>query len=151
MASPLIALLALTYGLYGRHLPGEFGHPGLPVESFLGTMVIAEGGLWGSLTGVSVNIVAVFVIMGAVLNQGEAGQGFMNLASAAAGRLKGGAARKYRSYHRLCLVQSQDRPRRMSLQPVPLRFRPCENSDIPVPSLGRSRLWPHREVKSCHP
>ncbi|MGI9350278.1 MAG: TRAP transporter permease, partial [Rhizobiaceae bacterium] len=90
---PLIALLALTYGLYGRHLPGEFGHPGLPVESFLGTMVIAEGGLWGSLTGVSVNIVAVFVIMGAVLNQGEAGQGFMNLASAAAGRLKGGAAK----------------------------------------------------------
>lgn len=90
---PLIALLALIYGLFGNRLPGEFGHPGLPVESFLGTMVIAEGGLWGSLTGVSVNIVAVFVIMGAVLNQGEAGQGFMNLASAAAGRLKGGAAK----------------------------------------------------------
>ncbi|MDH3742871.1 MAG: TRAP transporter fused permease subunit, partial [Hyphomicrobiales bacterium] len=66
---------------------------GLPVESFLGTMVVAEGGLWGSLTGVSVNIVAVFVIMGAVLNAGEAGQGFMNLAMAAAGRLKGGAAK----------------------------------------------------------
>ena len=56
-------------------------------------MVVAEGGLWGSLTGVSVNIVAVFVIMGAVLNAGEAGQGFMNLAAAAAGRLKGGAAK----------------------------------------------------------
>ena len=90
---PLIASLALLYGLFGEYLPGEFGHPGLPVESFLGTMVIAEGGLWGSLTGVSVNIVAVFVIMGAVLNAGEAGQGFMNLAAAAAGRLRGGAAK----------------------------------------------------------
>lgn len=90
---PVIACLALLYGMFGDHLAGEFGHPGLPVESFLGTMVIAEGGLWGSLTGVSVNIVAVFVIMGAVLNAGEAGQGFMNLASAAAGRLKGGAAK----------------------------------------------------------
>ncbi len=90
---PTIALLALSYGLLGQYLPGEFGHPGLPVESFLGTMTVAEGGLWGSLTGVSVNIVAIFVIMGAVLNAGEAGQGFMNLAAAAAGRLKGGAAK----------------------------------------------------------
>ena len=78
---PLMTALALAYGLLGSYLPGEFGHPGLPVESFLGTMVIAEGGLWGSLTGVSVSIVAVFVIMGAVLNAGEAGQGFMNLAA----------------------------------------------------------------------
>jgi TRAP transporter 4TM/12TM fusion protein len=90
---PLITSIALAYGLLGTYLPGEFGHPGLPVESFLGTMVIAEGGLWGSLTGVSVSIVAVFVIMGAVLNAGEAGQGFMNLAIAAAGRLRGGAAK----------------------------------------------------------
>ena len=90
---PLIASIALAYGLFGNHLPGEFGHPGLPLDSFLGTMVVAEGGLWGSLTGVSVNIVAVFVIMGAVLNAGEAGQGFMNLAAAAAGRLKAGAAK----------------------------------------------------------
>ncbi|MCP5366762.1 MAG: TRAP transporter fused permease subunit [Hyphomicrobiales bacterium] len=90
---PVIAAAALLYGLLGQHLPGEFGHPGLPVASFLGTIVVAEGGLWGSLTGVSVNIVAVFVIMGAVLNAGEAGEGFMNLALAAAGHLRGGAAK----------------------------------------------------------
>jgi TRAP transporter 4TM/12TM fusion protein len=90
---PLVALAALIYGLFGQHLPGEFGHPGLPLGSFLGTMTIAEGGLWGKLTAVSVNIVAVFVILGAVLNAGEAGQGFMNLATAAAGRLSGGAAK----------------------------------------------------------
>ncbi len=90
---PLFAALALAYGVFGDRLPGEFGHPGLPLESFLGTLTIAEGGLWGSLTGVSVSIVAVFVIFGAVLNAGEAGQGFMNVATAAAGRLKAGAAK----------------------------------------------------------
>lgn len=90
---PLVAALALAYGLFGQHLPGAFGHPGLPLGSFLGTLTIAEGGIWGKLTGVSVNIVAIFVIFGAVLNAGEAGQGFMNLATAAAGRLKGGAAK----------------------------------------------------------
>jgi len=90
---PLVAALALLYGLYGQHIPGEFGHAGTPLRSFLGTLVIAEGGLWGSLTGVSVGVVAIFVIFGAVLNAGEAGQGFMNVASAAAGRLNGGAAK----------------------------------------------------------
>ncbi len=90
---PLVALLMLAYGLFGQHIPGEFGHSGTPLGSFLGTLVIAEGGIWGSLTGVSVGVVSVFVIFGAVLNAGEAGQGFMNVASAAAGRLRGGAAK----------------------------------------------------------
>lgn len=90
---PLVATLALLYGLFGEHIPGRFGHSGTPLESFLGTLVIAEGGLWGTLTAVSVNVVAIFVIFGAVLNAGEAGQGFMNVAAAAAGRLRGGAAK----------------------------------------------------------
>jgi len=90
---PVVAIIALLYGLYGQYIPGEFGHSGTPLASFLGTLTIAEGGLWGSLTGVSVNVVAIFVIFGAVLNAGEAGQGFMNVAAAAAGRLKGGAAK----------------------------------------------------------
>ncbi len=90
---PLVAAIALAYGLLGQNIPGEFGHSGTPLASFLGTLTIAEGGIWGSLTGISVGVVAVFVIFGAVLNAGEAGQGFMNIASAAAGRLKGGAAK----------------------------------------------------------
>ncbi|KIN71039.1 TRAP transporter permease [Sulfitobacter guttiformis] len=90
---PIVAGLALLYGLYGQYIPGQFGHSGTPLSSFLGTLTIAEGGIWGSLTGVSVGVVSIFVIFGAVLNAGEAGQGFMNVAAAAAGRLKGGAAK----------------------------------------------------------
>ncbi|WP_295316649.1 TRAP transporter fused permease subunit [Roseobacter sp.] len=90
---PMVAFAALLYGLFGQHIPGEFGHAGTPLRSFLGTLIVAEGGLWGSLTGVSVGVVAIFVIFGAVLNAGEAGQGFMNVASVAAGRLTGGAAK----------------------------------------------------------
>ena len=90
---PLLALAALLYGLFGNYVPGEFGHPGTPFASFLGTMTIAEGGIWGTLTGVSVSIVAIFVIFGAMLNAGEAGAGFMNVAASAAGRLRGGAAK----------------------------------------------------------
>ncbi|WP_170343007.1 TRAP transporter permease [Ruegeria arenilitoris] len=90
---PTVAALALIYAFFGQHIPGEFGHSGMPLRSFLGSMTIAEGGIWGSLTAVSVGVVSIFVIFGAVLNAGEAGQGFMNVAAAAAGRLKGGAAK----------------------------------------------------------
>ena len=90
---PVIAALALLYAAFGQHVPGAFGHPGLPLASWLGTLTVAEGGLWGTLTGVSLGVVAPFVIFGAVLNAGEAGTGFMNLAVAAAGRLRGGAAK----------------------------------------------------------
>jgi len=90
---PLVAVSALAYALFGTAIPGEFGHSGTPLKSFLGTVTIAEGGIWGSLTAVSVSVVSIFVIFGAVLNAGEAGQGFMNVAAAAAGRLKGGAAK----------------------------------------------------------
>ena len=90
---PVVSLLALLYGVFGEYIPGEFGHPGLPLNSFFGTLTIAEGGLWGSLTGVSVSIVSIFVIFGSFLNSGEAGSGFMNIATAFAGKLKGGAAK----------------------------------------------------------
>jgi TRAP transporter 4TM/12TM fusion protein len=65
----------------------------MPLESLLGSLTITEGGIWGILTGISVNVVAIFVIFGAVLNSGEAGRGFMNIAASAAGRLRGGGAK----------------------------------------------------------
>jgi len=93
LALPLVALTALAYGLFGQYLPGQFGHPGIPLNSFLGTLTIAEGGIWGELTGVSVNVVAVFVILGAFVGAGEGGFGFMALATRLAGRFRAGAAK----------------------------------------------------------
>jgi TRAP transporter 4TM/12TM fusion protein len=93
LALPTVAVIALIYGLFGQYLPGEFGHPGIPVGSFLGTLVIAEGGLWGPLTGVSVNVVAIFVILGAFIGAGEGGAAFMSLATKLAGRFRAGAAK----------------------------------------------------------
>lgn len=93
LALPAVAVVALAYGLLGQHLPGQFGHPGLPLGSFLGTLTIAEGGLWGPLTGVSVNVVAVFVILGAFIGAGEGGEAFMSLATRLAGRFRAGAAK----------------------------------------------------------
>ena len=92
-ALPVVAIIALAYGLFGTYLPGEFGHPGMPLDSFLGTLTVAEGGLWGQLTGISVNVVAVFIILGAFVGAGEGGAGFMMLATRIAGRMRAGPAK----------------------------------------------------------
>ncbi|MBM3571295.1 MAG: TRAP transporter fused permease subunit [Alphaproteobacteria bacterium] len=90
---PGFAVIVLAYGLFGQHLPGELGHPGFPLDGFLGTLVIAEGGLWGQLTDISVTLVAPFVVLGAFVTAGEAGTGFMALATQLAGRFRAGAAK----------------------------------------------------------
>jgi len=93
LALPVTALIALLYGLFGHYIPGSFGHQEIPIESFLGTLVIAEGGIYGTLTGISVNVVAVFVILGAFVGVGEGGNAFMSMSTKLAGKLRGGAAK----------------------------------------------------------
>ena len=90
---PTIAAIVLLYGLFGEYIPGEWGHAGLPLESFLGTLVIAEGGIWGSLTSTSAELVAPFMILGAFVAAGEAGTGFLTFAQKLAGRFRAGAAK----------------------------------------------------------
>lgn len=90
---PAIALIVLLYGLLGEYIPGEWGHAGMPLDSFLGTLVLSEGGLWGSLTAVSAELVAPFLVLGAFVAAGEAGTGFMALAQKIAGRFRAGAAK----------------------------------------------------------
>src|SRR5690606_33156764 len=84
---PGVAVLCLLYAFYGEHLPGLLGHPGLPLDYFLGSMVLAEGGLWGQLTGISIDLIVPFMILGAVVSAGEAGRGFMSLADRKSTRL----------------------------------------------------------------
>ena len=93
LALPLTALVALLYGMFGHLIPGNFGHQEIPLDSFLGTLVIAEGGIYGSLTGISVTVVAVFVILGAFVGVGEGGNAFMAMSTKLAGRFRGGAAK----------------------------------------------------------
>lgn len=90
---PLIAVIVLLYGYFGEYIPGHFGHAGLPTEYFLGTLVLTEGGLWSTLTGISAEAIAPFIILGAFISAGTAGAGFMSFATQVAGRFRAGAAK----------------------------------------------------------
>jgi TRAP transporter 4TM/12TM fusion protein len=90
---PACALITLVYGLLGHLIPGEYGHDGVPLDTFFGTLVIAEGGLWGELTSISVTVVAPFLVLGALVAAGDAGEGFMAIAKRVAGRYRAGSAK----------------------------------------------------------
>lgn len=91
-ALPIVALCALAYAAFGSHISGELGH-NIPFEAILGDLTITEAGLWGMLTGTSVNVIAVFVILGAAISSGQGGQAFMQFSQRLAGRYRAGAAK----------------------------------------------------------
>lgn len=90
---PTVSALVLAYAFLGNQIPGYFGHPGMPLDYLLGTLTITEGGLWGTLTGTSVETIALFVILGGFIAAGQAGAGFMDFSTQIAGRLRAGGAK----------------------------------------------------------
>ena len=90
---PAVALAALLYAVFGQHLPASIGHSGVPMDFLLGSLVLAESGLWGSLTSTSIELIVPFMILGAFVTAGEAGTGFMSAATRLAGRFQAGAAK----------------------------------------------------------
>ncbi|RPI09847.1 MAG: TRAP transporter large permease subunit, partial [Zetaproteobacteria bacterium] len=90
---PAITLLFLLYALYGHVIPGYFGHVRYDLAQIVGMLYLTTGGIWGQLTGISANIIAIFVFMGAFVGETGGGAGFRMLSIRAAGRLRGGPAK----------------------------------------------------------
>jgi TRAP transporter 4TM/12TM fusion protein len=90
---PTITLLFLLYALYGHYIPGYFGHVRYDLAQIVGLLYLTTGGIWGQLTGISANIIAIFVFMGAFVGETGGGTGFRLLSIRTAGRLRGGPAK----------------------------------------------------------
>lgn len=90
---PTITFLFLLYAFYGHLIPGHFGHVKYDLAQIVGMLYLTTGGIWGQLTGISANIIAIFVFMGAFVGVTGGGTGFRLLSIRAAGRLRGGPAK----------------------------------------------------------
>ena len=90
---PVIALLFLLYAVFGHHIPGKFSHPEYSLETIASSLFLTTGGLWGQLLGVSSNIIAIFVFLGAFIVNTGGGTGFMKISIRLAGRFRGGPAK----------------------------------------------------------
>ncbi|MBW2064128.1 MAG: TRAP transporter fused permease subunit [Deltaproteobacteria bacterium] len=89
----IIIICSFFYAVYSNHFPGFLRSTGFPYPIILGWMYLSAEGLWGMILGIVSTIVAGFIIFGGFLRALGASDFFNDLALAAAGHLRGGAAK----------------------------------------------------------
>lgn len=93
LSLPIIGVLCLLYGMFGPYLPGPLAHRGYSILRVVNHIYIGTEGIYGIAVGVVATYVFHFVLFGVLMQLTGLGQLFMNLASIAAGRQVGGAAK----------------------------------------------------------
>lgn len=93
MALPIIAIVFLVYAFIGDKLPLMVQHSGYSFERIVTQIGLTNQGIFGIPLGVSASYIVLFVIFGAMLERSGAGAMFMDLALAAVGKYRGGAAK----------------------------------------------------------
>jgi TRAP transporter 4TM/12TM fusion protein len=88
-----IGLLFLLYNAYGNLLPDALANRGFSLERIVRFQVYTDSGVFGIPLGIAVGTVFIFVLFGAFLEVTGAGQFFIDLAFAVAGRFRGGPAK----------------------------------------------------------
>lgn len=89
----LIIIVGFSYTLWGHHLAGIWHHRELPFAEFIDELAYSFNGLWGSPISVAATFVFMFLLFGTFLKKAGAGEFFFKLATAIAGRTRGGAAK----------------------------------------------------------
>jgi TRAP transporter 4TM/12TM fusion protein len=89
----IIAIIFLTYAIYGQYMPGFLAHRGLSFERIVQTMFFTTEGILGTPLAVSSTFIFLFLLFGAFLVKTGVGQYFNDLAVTIAGRSIGGPAK----------------------------------------------------------
>jgi TRAP transporter 4TM/12TM fusion protein len=89
---PIIAIIAILYGLFGNFIPGLFGNRGYSLRRVV-LALFSDRGLYGVPTGTCATNVFLFLMFAAYLNASGADVIFQDLAIALAGRKRGGPAK----------------------------------------------------------
>ncbi len=82
----------IAYALAGPWMPGLLSHRGYPANDLAAVLLVDPLGIYGQITGTSANVIAIYVILGAIMLRTGAAKAFLNLALVLAGRLTGGGA-----------------------------------------------------------
>ncbi len=90
---PIMVLGMLAYTLFGNMLSGNWGHPGFSLDFMMEQLYLSTEGLWGTVTGLSASLIAIFIIFGCFLLATGASDTFMKVALIVSGRSPGGAAK----------------------------------------------------------
>jgi TRAP transporter 4TM/12TM fusion protein len=92
-ALPIIAMAFILYAFLGPHMPAVIAFKGVSLDRFVGQMTMSTEGIYGIPLYVSVRIVYLFVLFGAMLERAGGGKYFIRLALSLLGGFKGGPAK----------------------------------------------------------
>jgi TRAP transporter 4TM/12TM fusion protein len=89
----VILLFFIAYGLFGHLLPGDLQGRRVSPDGLLLYLSLDVNGVFGSVFGVACTIVVAFLFFGALLGRSGGANFFTDLAIAALGNFRGGAAK----------------------------------------------------------
>jgi len=92
-ALPILSLIFIAYGLFGRSVPGVFGHRGYTWMQLSNHFFANTEGIYGTSVSVAASYIFLFILFGAVMGKSGMGAFFNDLAMALAGHTKGGPAK----------------------------------------------------------
>ncbi|MDR1936836.1 MAG: TRAP transporter permease [Candidatus Accumulibacter sp.] len=92
-ALPILSLVFIAYGLYGRGMPGIFGHRGYTWMQLSNHFFANTEGIYGTSVSVAASYIFLFILFGTVMSKSGMGSFFNDLAMALAGHTKGGPAK----------------------------------------------------------
>ncbi len=89
----VVATVFIIYTFGGQYMPDVISHKGASLVKGMSHYWLSTEGVFGVALGVSTGMVFMFVLFGALLESGGAGNYFIRSAFAALGHLKGGPAK----------------------------------------------------------
>ncbi len=89
----LIAAAFLAYAMFGDALPDNVASKGFSVEEIIRFHIYSTNGVYGAPLAIAAGVVFIFVLFGAFLQVTGAGQFFIDMAFALAGKYRGGPAK----------------------------------------------------------
>ena len=92
-ALAIVASIFLLYTFFGPYMPNIIAHRGNNIGEIVNHHWITTSGVFGIALGVSTSFVFLFVLFGALLDKGGAGNYFIKVAFSLMGHLRGGPAK----------------------------------------------------------
>ena len=89
----IVAAVFLSYSFFGAYMPDVIAHKGASLSKGMSHYWLSTEGVFGVAVGVSTEMVFMFVLFGALLEQAGAGNYFIRAAFAGLGHLRGGPAK----------------------------------------------------------
>ena len=89
---PVISIIALAYGYFGKYMPGIFYHSGLSFSRLITYVTTNFTGVYGMLASVSANTIVLFTIFGGLMEAFGAISTIMDAAMVASTKIRSGGA-----------------------------------------------------------